>query len=221
MPIQILSEYIASQIAAGEVVERPVSVVKELMENALDAGASSISVAQVGGGLRLIRVADDGYGFLAEDVEIAFARYSTSKLSTIDDLMALQTLGFRGEALASIAAVSRVTLVTRAVDEETGTRLRIEGGQIIDHEIIGAPQGTVVTVENLFYNVPARLKFLKTDKTERSPCRPVGHQLRNGLPACSFQCRAGRPRGCSVLPAAASYMMYWLAPGDFLMPNRC
>ena len=167
MPIHLLSEHVASQIAAGEVVERPASVVKELVENALDAGAGTISVAQVGGGKRLIRVADDGYGIPADEVELAFERHSTSKLTSLDDLTVLGTLGFRGEALAAIAAVSRVTLVTRARSEEAGTRLRIEGSQIVEQAVGGAPAGTVVTVENLFYNVPARLKFLKTDATER------------------------------------------------------
>jgi len=167
MPIHLLSEHVASQIAAGEVVERPASVVKELVENALDAGAGTISVAQVGGGKRLIRVADDGHGIPADEVELAFERHSTSKLTSLDDLTVLDTLGFRGEALAAIAAVSRVTLVTRARSEEAGTRLRIEGSQIVELAVVGAPAGTVVTVENLFYNVPARLKFLKTDATER------------------------------------------------------
>lgn len=167
MPIRVLSEEVANQIAAGEVVERPVSVVKELVENALDAGAGVVSVAQVDGGKRLIRVADDGHGIPADEVDLAFARHSTSKLAALYDLNTLTTLGFRGEALAAIAAVSRVTLVTRALDEEAGTRLRLEGGLLVDREVIGAPQGTVVTVENLFYNVPARLKFLKTDATER------------------------------------------------------
>lgn len=167
MSIRLLSEHVASQIAAGEVVERPASVVKELVENALDAEAGVISVAQVGGGKRLIRVADDGYGIPAEEVELAFMRHSTSKLSVLEDLSTLRTLGFRGEALASIASVSRVTMVTRARGEQAGTRIRIEGGTVTHLETVGAPQGTVVTVENLFFNVPARLKFMKAETTER------------------------------------------------------
>jgi DNA mismatch repair protein MutL len=124
-------------------------------------------VAQVGGGKRLIRVADNGDGIPGDQVELAFERHSTSKLAVIEDLDTLGTLGFRGEALSAIAAVSRITMVTRARGEQAGTRLRVEGGQFVDREVVGAPQGTVVTVENLFYNVPARLKFLKTDATER------------------------------------------------------
>lgn len=167
MPIRILPETVASQIAAGEVVERPSSVVKELVENALDAGATSISVALEAGGKRLIRVADNGVGIPTDEVALAFHRHATSKIATADDLTRIQTLGFRGEALASIAAVSQVTMVTRWEGEQAGTRTRIEGGHLVGQEAIGAPQGTIVTVEHLFYNVPARLKFLKSEITER------------------------------------------------------
>ncbi|MBL8046555.1 MAG: DNA mismatch repair endonuclease MutL [Anaerolineales bacterium] len=155
-------------IAAGEVVERPASVVKELIENALDAGARTITVTLEGGGRNLIRVADDGSGIPAAEVELAFARHATSKLATADDLFQIHTLGFRGEALASIASVSRVGVMTRAAHETTGTQLRLEGTQVVSRAAIGAPQGTVVSVENLFYNVPARLKFLKSETAERS-----------------------------------------------------
>lgn len=168
MPIRILPPDIAAQIAAGEVVERPASVVKELIENALDAGARTITVDIEGGGRRRIRVADDGVGIPAAEVDLAFARHATSKLSTAADLEHISTLGFRGEALASIAAVSQVQMVTRAAGEPIGSRIRLEGGAILTREPIGAPQGTVVTVENLFYNVPARLKFLKSEATERA-----------------------------------------------------
>lgn len=167
MPIRLLSDEVASQIAAGEVVERPASVVKELMENALDAGARNVTVTVEGGGRALIRVADDGAGIAAEEVELAFARHATSKLSSADDLFHVQTLGFRGEALASIASVSRVAVMTRATAESAGTQLRLEGGQITSKSSLGAPQGTVISVENLFYNVPARLKFLKSETSER------------------------------------------------------
>jgi DNA mismatch repair protein MutL len=167
MPIRILPDTTASQIAAGEVVERPASVVKELVENALDAGAANIVVAIEAGGTRLIRVADDGAGIPSEEVGLAFHRHATSKIASIEDLGRLQTLGFRGEALASIAAVSHVTMVTRHEDEQAGTRLRIDGGRQSGLDSIGAPQGTIVTVEHLFFNVPARLKFLKTEGTER------------------------------------------------------
>ena len=168
MPIRLLTEEVASQIAAGEVVERPASVVKELVENALDAGARNVTVTVEGGGRHLMRVADDGIGIPADEVELAFARHATSKLSSADDLFHVQTLGFRGEALASIASVSRLTMMTRAAAESAGTQIRLEGGTILQRTSIGAPQGTVVSVENLFYNVPARLKFLKSETAERS-----------------------------------------------------
>ena len=168
MPIHILPETIASQIAAGEVVERPASVVKELIENALDAGARNITVHVEGGGRALLRVADDGAGIPAAEVSLAFARHATSKLETAEDLNHVQTLGFRGEALASIASVSRVALVTRSPTEPAGVQVRLEGGLLVAQTHIGAPQGTVISVENLFYNVPARLKFLKSETAERS-----------------------------------------------------
>jgi DNA mismatch repair protein MutL len=167
MPIHVLSELVAAQIAAGEVVERPASVVKELIENALDAGAQSISVEIEKGGKRLIRVSDDGAGIPAAEAALAFARHSTSKLEAVSDLDHIRTLGFRGEALASIAAVSRTTLITRYHHESTGMEVQVEGGEIRYERPAGAPVGTVVTVENLFFNTPARLKFLKAESTER------------------------------------------------------
>jgi DNA mismatch repair protein MutL len=167
MPIRVLSEEVASKIAAGEVVERPASVVKELVENSIDAGAREIKVEVRQGGRRLMRVMDDGTGIPAEEVELAFARHATSKIASVDDLSSIATLGFRGEALASIAAVSRLTIVTRTAEENVGTLLRLEGGKVALRQKKGCPQGTVVTVENLFYNVPARLKFLRTETTER------------------------------------------------------
>ena len=166
MPIRVLAPEVASKIAAGEVVERPASVVKELVENAIDAGATEIKVEVRQGGRRLIRVIDNGCGIPADEVELAFERHATSKLSTADDLSHIETLGFRGEALPSIAAVSQVTLVTRAAGEEAGTLLRLEEGTISHRQRRGAPPGTVVTAENLFYNMPARLKFLRTVATE-------------------------------------------------------
>jgi DNA mismatch repair protein MutL len=168
MPIRLLSEEIASQIAAGEVVERPASVVKELLENALDAGAKTITVEIEGGGRNLIRVSDDGQGIPAAEVELAFARHSTSKITSAQDLFSVETLGFRGEALASIASVSRTSLITRATGERDGVQLRWEASTLLSHGLVGAPQGTVITVENLFFNVPARLKFLKSETSERN-----------------------------------------------------
>ncbi len=167
MRIQVLSSQLASQIAAGEVVERPSSVVKELVENAIDAGATSINIEVRQGGRKLIQVADDGQGIAAADIETAFMRHATSKLADIEDLNAIETLGFRGEALAAISAVSQVTAVSRTIDEKSGTRLTLAGAEITSRETVGAPPGTVIAVENLFYNVPARLKFLKTVNTER------------------------------------------------------
>ncbi|MEA3338461.1 MAG: DNA mismatch repair endonuclease MutL [Chloroflexota bacterium] len=167
MPIRVLSEEVASQIAAGEVVERPASVVKELVENSIDAGARDVQVEARDGGKRLVRVSDDGCGVPAADVELAFQRHATSKLATADDLTRITTLGFRGEALASIAAVSRVTFVTRCADDPVGALLRLEGLRVTTHQESGRPQGTAVTVEDLFFNVPARRKFLRTERTER------------------------------------------------------
>ncbi len=167
MPIRVLPTEVANRIAAGEVVERPASVVKELIENAIDAGASEIRVEVQGGGHRQMRVLDDGCGIPADEVELAFARHSTSKLTSVDDLEHIRTLGFRGEALASIASVSRVTLVTRADAEPVGTLLRLEGGHLTAREPSGRPPGTAVTIKDLFFNVPARRKFLRTERTER------------------------------------------------------
>ena len=166
MPIRVLAPEVANKIAAGEVVERPASVVKELLENAIDAGATEIRVEAREGGRRLIRVQDDGCGIPAAEVELAFARHATSKLRTADDLTHIATLGFRGEALTSIAAVSRLTMLTRAADEPSGILLRLEGGQVTAREARGMPPGATVTVEHLFFNVPARLKFLRTAATE-------------------------------------------------------
>ncbi|WP_322798723.1 DNA mismatch repair endonuclease MutL [Thermoflexus sp.] len=167
MPIRILDPGLVAQIAAGEVVERPASVVKELVENALDAGASRIEVEIEGGGRRRIRVADDGSGIPAAEVPLAFARHATSKLSSVEDLFRVTTLGFRGEALAAIAAVARVTCRTRAVGEDLGVEFRIEGGRILAQRPLARPPGTEMIVEDLFFNTPARLKFLKGEGAER------------------------------------------------------
>ena len=167
MPIRVLSEQVASQIAAGEVVERPSSVVKELVENSIDADARDIRVETRAGGKKFIHVTDDGCGVPATEAALAFHRHSTSKLTTADDLTRISTLGFRGEALASIAAVSRLTFVTRTADAPLGTLLRLEGGRVVARQESGRPPGTAVTVEDLFFNVPARRKFLRTERTER------------------------------------------------------
>jgi DNA mismatch repair protein MutL len=166
MPIHVLPPDVAAKIAAGEVVERPASVVKELVENAIDAGARTIRVEAREGGRRLIRVSDDGTGIPADELPLAFARHATSKLTSVEDLERIRTLGFRGEALASVASVSRLTLVSRPPAQQAGVEIRLEGGQQGALGPKGAPAGTTVTVENLFYNVPARLKFLKAPATE-------------------------------------------------------
>ncbi|MHB8540094.1 MAG: DNA mismatch repair endonuclease MutL [Candidatus Acidiferrales bacterium] len=164
--IRILPENVANKIAAGEVVERPASVVKELVENSLDAGAKSVRVEVESGGKRLIRVTDDGSGMPHDDALLAFERHATSKLRTADDLLSIATLGFRGEALPSIAAVSRLTLETRAAEEEQGTRIEFAGGKLIGVKPAGAPVGTAISIADLFYCVPARRKFLKSETTE-------------------------------------------------------
>ncbi len=167
MPIRLLSPEVASQIAAGEVIERPASVVKELVENSLDASARTLTVTVAEAGRRAIEVADDGKGIPPTELELAVSRHATSKLFRAEELFSIGTLGFRGEALASIGSVSRLTMTSRVADAASGARLKIEGGISGKLEMVGAPVGTVVRVEDLFYNVPARLKFLKTDTTER------------------------------------------------------
>jgi DNA mismatch repair protein MutL len=167
MPIRTLSPEVASQIAAGEVVERPASVVKELVENALDAGAKSVTVEITAAGRSMVQVADDGVGIPPDELALAIERHATSKLASAEDLFRIATLGFRGEALASIGSVSRLTITSCMLDSPAGARLHVEGGRIGKLEKTGAPVGTVVRVEDLFYNVPARLKFLKQDATER------------------------------------------------------
>ena len=164
--IRILPEAVANRIAAGEVVERPASVVKELLENALDAGAKTIRVEVEAGGKRMIRVIDDGYGMSHDDALLAFERHATSKLRSADDLLSIPTLGFRGEALPTIAAVSRLLLETRAEEDAEGTRVEFAGGKLVSVKSAGLPTGTTVSVADLFYSVPARRKFLKSETTE-------------------------------------------------------
>jgi len=164
--IRILPEAVANRIAAGEVVERPASVVKELLENALDAGAKAIRVEVEAGGKRMIRVIDDGHGMTHDDALLAFERHATSKLRTADDLMSIATLGFRGEAMPTIAAVSRLLLETRDATEPEGTRVEFAGGKLVGVKSAGLPAGTTVSVADLFYSVPARRKFLKSETTE-------------------------------------------------------
>ena len=164
--IHLLSKDTIDKIAAGEVVERPLNVVKELVENAIDAGASAVTIEIKNGGISYIRVTDNGCGIEKDDIEAAFLRHSTSKLKSDDDLYNISTLGFRGEALSSISAVSVLEIITKTKDELNGTKLRIEGGVMGDIEDVGAPDGTTIFVKNLFFNTPARKKFLKSEMTE-------------------------------------------------------
>jgi DNA mismatch repair protein MutL len=166
--IRVLSDQVANQIAAGEVVERPASVVKELLENSLDAGATRVRVEVEGGGRKLIRIVDNGHGMGRDDALLAFERHATSKLRSSDDLLTIATLGFRGEALPSIASVARVSLETRQPEDEVGTSLEIAGGNILRVEDAGLPQGTTIAVRDLFFNTPARRKFLRSEQTELS-----------------------------------------------------
>src|SRR5436190_3487371 len=164
--IRVLADHVANQIAAGEVVERPASVAKELVENSIDAGATRVTIEIEAGGRRLLKVSDDGEGMVRDDAILAFERHATSKIQVSDDLIAIGTLGFRGEALASIASVAKVELVTSAEDAAAGTRVVIEGGQMRDVKDAAHPRGTTIVVRDLFFNVPARRKFLRSEATE-------------------------------------------------------
>jgi DNA mismatch repair protein MutL len=186
MNIKVLSPQVAAKIAAGEVVERPASVVKELLENALDAGAGQIAIETKGGGLESIRITDDGCGIAAEDVETAFGRYATSKITRVEDLDGITTLGFRGEALASIAAVAQVDLTTGIKESTVGDLLTLKEGLVVRHNQQARPHGTTITVRDLFRNVPARLKFLKTAATENSHIANVVSQYALAYPEIRF-----------------------------------
>lgn len=192
MPIRLLSDKVSSMIAAGEVVERPASVVKELVENALDAGATEISVEIRGGGVEQIRISDNGCGIPRDEVELAFQRFATSKLGDASDLDAIPTLGFRGEALPSIASVSRVSVVTRHVDDDAGTKLDLDEGRITGKQRQGASAGTVMTVRQLFRNVPARRKFLRTAGTETSHIQNMVTRYALAYPEVRFALNTGR-----------------------------
>ena len=164
--IVLLDELTINQIAAGEVIERPANVVKELVENSIDAGATNVSIEIENGGITYIRITDNGKGIAPDDVELAFERHATSKIRSAQDLIKVSTMGFRGEALASIAAIAKVELVTRTKDQEVGTKIVVEGGDIVSKEECGAPFGTTITIRELFFNTPVRYKFLKKDFTE-------------------------------------------------------
>lgn len=185
--IQILDQFTIDKIAAGEVIERPGSVIKELVENSIDAGATAITVEIKDGGLSFIRITDNGCGIAKEEVPVAFLRHATSKLQTADDLLKIASLGFRGEALSSIAAVAQVEMITKQAQALTGTRYQIHGGNEISIEEIGAPVGTTIVVRNLFYNTPARKKFMKTPATEGSYIYDLVCRIAMSHPEISFQ----------------------------------
>ncbi|HEU5010925.1 MAG TPA: DNA mismatch repair endonuclease MutL [Roseiflexaceae bacterium] len=186
MPIRVLDATVAAQIAAGEVVERPASVVKELLENALDAGAQRIGVEARGGGLRELKVQDDGCGIMGDEVELAFERHATSKLRAADDLWSIATLGFRGEALPSIASVAQVICTTRCDADSVGTELRIAGGEVQARAAVGCSRGTTISVRNLFYNVPVRREFLRSEATEAGAIAAVVTQYALAYPEIRF-----------------------------------
>lgn len=164
--IVLLDDLTINQIAAGEVIERPASVLKEMLENSIDAGAKNVTIEIKNGGITLIRITDDGYGIAADDMEIAFERHATSKIRNAEDLATVKSMGFRGEALASIAAIAKVEMISKRMDSEIGNKIVIEGGEVLEKTEVGSPVGTKITVENLFYNTPVRYKFLKKDYTE-------------------------------------------------------
>ena len=185
--IHLLDEKTINQIAAGEVVERPVNAVKEMVENSIDANASEIEVEIADGGITYIRVTDNGSGMDKEDAEMSIIRHATSKISTVDNIFHISSLGFRGEALASIAAVSKFTLTTRQKDNSEGIQLDIESGKITDSKIVGAPVGTTIEVRELFYNVPARKKFLKTERTEAGRINTIIGKMALSHPTIAFR----------------------------------
>ncbi|HEV7127016.1 MAG TPA: DNA mismatch repair endonuclease MutL, partial [Ktedonobacterales bacterium] len=201
MPIRQLPAEVAAKIAAGEVVERPASVVKELVENAIDAGARHIRVELSNGGLSLIRISDDGRGIPPIELALAFARHATSKIGKLDDLERIQTLGFRGEALASIASVAQVTLVSRTREADAGAQLVAEHGLAGSVSPAGAPTGTTISVRDLFAEVPARLKFLKTRATETGHCLHLLEQMALAYPEIRFS-------------AASEGRQVFASPGD-------
>ncbi|MDF2820064.1 MAG: mismatch repair protein MutL [Clostridiales bacterium] len=185
--IQVLDQNTINKIAAGEVIERPASVVKELIENAIDAGATAIAVELKDGGISLVRVTDNGSGIEKEDIRNAFLRHSTSKIKSVEDLFTITSLGFRGEALSSIAAISQVELITKVKSGLTGIRYSIEGGSDKSFEEIGSPDGTTFLVRNLFFNTPARRKFLKSSSTEAAHVGDLLEKLALSHPNISFK----------------------------------
>ena len=213
--IHVLSPHVADLIAAGEVVERPASAVKELLENAVDAGARTVVLELRAGGRDYIRVTDDGVGMAPEDAGVCFLRHATSKLSDERGLEAIGTLGFRGEALAAISAVSRITLTTRRRGAAMGVRVEVEAGEIVSMEETGCPEGTTITVRDLFYNTPARQKFLGTDRSESAACVQSALRTALGRPDVSFRClRDGQEEFFSPGDGTAKSAVYALLGRD-------
>ncbi len=198
--VRVLSDAVANKIAAGEVVERPASVVKELLENSLDAGATDLRIQVESGGRHLIRIADNGCGMLRDDALLAFERHATSKLSDVRDLVSIATLGFRGEALPSIASVSRLVLETRCEEETTGAAIEFSGGKLLRCDEFPGPPGTTITVRDLFFNVPARKKFLRSDQTELAHIASLATHYSLAHPKKSFQLRHGANHLLDVSP---------------------
>ncbi len=220
--IHVLSDQVANQIAAGEVVERPASVVKELLENALDAGATRVRVEVEGGGRKLIRIVDNGHGMGRDDALLAFERHATSKLRSSDDLLSIATLGFRGEALPSIASVARVTLETRSVEDEVGTSLEIAGGNLLRVDDAGLPTGTTLAVRDLFFNTPARRKFLRSEQTELGHVAALVTHYALAHPAKHFELHSAT-QALVIAPAVANagerlYQIFGRETFDSLIP---
>ena len=184
--IQLLPDHVANQIAAGEVVQRPASVVKELLENAIDARASIIKLIVKEGGKTLIQVVDNGNGMSVTDARMSFERHATSKINCADDLFHLHTKGFRGEALASIAAIAHLEMQTRQEQDEVGTLIKIEGSKVISQEVKVSPKGTSIAVKNLFFNIPARRKFLKSTQVEHRHIVDEFHRVAIAHPSIQF-----------------------------------
>jgi DNA mismatch repair protein MutL len=212
--INVLPPHLANQIAAGEVVERPASVVKELVENSLDAGARRINVTIELGGKRSMKIEDDGAGMTAEDARLALERHATSKISSAEDLASIETLGFRGEALPSIASVAYFTLRTRNVGTATGTEIQVEGGTVISVKEIGAPEGTSIEVRDLFFNLPARRKFLKSDAAEAAQISKLMAQFALGYPEVGFTLTSTGRRLLQYPPAQSLEARFFQIYGD-------
>src|SRR5271168_5232512 len=221
--IRILSDLVANQIAAGEVVERPASVVKELLENSLDAGATRIRIEVEAGGRKLIRIADNGHGMVRDDALLAFERHATSKLRTSDDLLSIATLGFRGEALPSIASVSRLQLETRVAEEPSGTLVEIAGGNILRVEDAGLPIGTTITLRDLFFNTPARRKSLKSEQTELSHIAALVTHYALAHPTKHFELHSAT-QALLIAPAVANaadrlFQIFGKDTSDYMLPT--